>query len=200
MITDFDQLDLNKRYTYADYLTWQFDEMVELIRGKVFRRSPAPNRHHQEISSNLHGLIWSYLHGKPCRIFAAPFDVRLPLPPKKQKGEKIDTVVQPDISVICDPSKLDNQGCNGAPDWIIEILSPATSSKDLTEKFDIYQNAGVQEYWVVFPFEQTITVYILGKNGKYQILRTNPFVKGEKITVGIFSDFAVELEEVFVGI
>ena len=199
MITDIEQLDLTKKYTYADYLTWQFDEMVELIQGKVVRMSPAPNRHHQEVSSNLHGLVWSYLKGKPCQVFAAPFDVRLPLPVKQQTAEKIDTVVQPDICIICDTSKLDNQGCYGAPDWIIEILSPATSKKDLTEKFDLYQNAGVQEYWVVHPTDGTVIPYHLDDNGKYVSLRTTPFAKGEKIPSGIFSDFVVDLEEVFGG-
>ena len=198
MITDINQLDLTKKYTYADYLTWQFDEMVELIRGKVFRMSPAPNRRHQEISSQLHILIGSFLRKNPCQIFAAPFDVRLPLPPQKQKSNKIDTVVQPDITVVCDLSKLDDQGCNGAPDWVIEILSPATSKKDLTEKFDIYQHAGVREYWVVYPFEQIVSIFQLDESGKYQLIRT-PFVKGEKIPSGIFSDLEIDLDEVFGG-
>ena len=92
-------------------------------------------------------------------MYHAHFDVRLPLPATKQTPKKIDTVVQPDICVVCDLSKLDDQGCNGAPDWILEILSPATSKKDLTEKFDIYQNAGVQEYWVVYPFEKIISAF-----------------------------------------
>lgn len=197
MITDINQLDLDKKYTYADYLTWQFDEMVELIRGKVFRMSATPNRRHQEISSGLLLSIGKFLEGKPCRVYHAPFDVRLPLPLQKQKSNKIDTVVQPDISVICDLSKLDDQGCNGAPDWVLEILSPATSKKDLTEKFDIYQHAGVQEYWVVYPFEQIVMPYLLDHHGKYQPLRANPFVKGEKIPVGVFDGFEVNLEEVF---
>ncbi|HFC01138.1 MAG TPA: Uma2 family endonuclease [Phaeodactylibacter sp.] len=197
MITDLNQLDLDKKYTYADYLTWQFDERVELIRGKIFKMSPAPNRFHQEISSELLFIIGNYLQKKSCRVYHAPFDVRLPLPPNKQKSTKINTVVQPDICVICDLSKLDVQGCNGAPDWIIEILSPATSQKDLTEKFDIYQHAGVQEYWVVYPFEKIIAPYRLDKNGRYQLLRTNPFVIGEKIPVGVFSDFEIDLKKVF---
>ena len=88
---------------------------------------------------------------KPCQAFSAPFDVWLPLPKNIQSNDKIDTVVQPDICVICDLEKLDNQGCNGAPDWVIEILSKATSKKDLNEKFDLYQNAGVKEYWIVHP-------------------------------------------------
>ena len=197
MITDINQLDLNKKYTYADYLTWQFDEMVELIRGKVFRMSPAPNRYHQEISSQLHIIIGSYLRKKPCKVYHAPFDVRLPLPAKQQTPNKIDTVVQPDICVVCDLTKLDVQGCIGAPDWIIEILSPATSKKDLTEKFDIYQHAGVQEYWVVYPFEKTVSVFQLDPTGTYQLARITPFVEGEMVPVGVFEGFEVDLGEVF---
>ncbi len=199
MITDISQLDLNKKYTYADYLTWQFEDRVELIRGKVSRMSPAPNLSHQKISSNLHVVIGSYLRNKSCMIFSAPFDVRLPLPVDQQTPDKIDTVVQPDLFIICDPSKLDTQGCNGAPDWIIEILSPATSKKDLTEKFDIYQHAGVQEYWVVYPSEKTVSVFQLDTSGAYQLARITPFVEVEVVPVGVFEDdgFEVDLGEVF---
>ena len=158
--------------------------------------SPAPNRRHQEISSALHLSIGNYLQGKPCRVYHAPFDVRLPLPPQKQKSNKIDTVVQPDITVVCDLSKLDEQGCNGAPDWVLEILSPATSKKDLTEKFDLYQSTGIQEYWVVYPFEKIVSVFQLDKTGKYQLVRT-PFVEGENVPVGVFEGFEVDLGVVF---
>jgi len=197
MITDINQLDLNKRYTYADYLTWQFDDVVELIRGKIFKMSPAPSRLHQETSSNLHLIIGSYLRQKSCKLYHAPFDVRLPLPPNQQSSNNIDTVVQPDICVVCDLDKLDDQGCNGAPDWVIEILSPSTSKKDLTEKYDIYQNAGVREYWIVHPNDQTVIPYRLDANGQYQLLRNTPFAKAESIPVGVFPDLVVELEEVF---
>ena len=197
MITDINQLDLSKRYTYSDYLTWQFSEMVELIRGKVFKRSPAPSRLHQEISSRLLKFIFPLLGENKCRIFHAPFDVRLPLPPTKQNQHQIDTVVQPDICVICDDSKLDDQGCNGAPDWIIEILSPATSKKDLTEKYTLYENAGVQEYWVAHPNEGTLLIYRLNEAGRYQLLRQTPFVKGEKAPSKVFPELEIDLDEVF---
>ena len=197
MITDINQLDLDKRYTYADYLTWQFDEMVELIRGKVFRMSPAPSTGHQAISRNLTMQIGEYLEDKPCQFFYAPFDVRLPLPPAKRSASKIDTVVQPDICIICDPSKIDDQGCNGAPNWIIEILSKGTAHKDLNEKFELYQHAGVQEYWVVHPSEQTVIPYRLDSEGQYQLIRKTPFVREEKIEVGVFPDFEMDLSVVF---
>ena len=197
MITRFEQLDLNKRYSYADYLTWQFDEMVEIIKGKVYKMSPAPDRYHQQVSGNLYGLIWSHLRKNPCQVFSAPFDVRLPLPIEKQTNDKIDTVVQPDISVVCDLSKLDNQGCNGAPDWIIEILSKSTSARDLNEKFDLYQNAGVSEYWIVHPHEATILVYRLDESGKYQSVQQKPYVKGDMIPSGVFSDLQLDAHEIF---
>ena len=132
IITSLDQLDLKKSYSYADYLTWQFDEMVELIKGKIFKMSPGPNRYHQEVSGNLYIQIRQLLQNSQCKAYHAPFDVRLPLPEHRQTPEQIDTVVQPDICIVCDLDKLDNQGCNGAPDWIIEILSPATSNRDLS--------------------------------------------------------------------
>lgn len=197
MLTDITQLDPNKRYTYADYLTWQFDEMVELIRGKVFRMSPAPGLSHQRVSGALHIQIGSYLSSKDCQIIAAPFDVRLPLPQHRQRPNKIDTVVQPDLCIVCDPAKLDERGCNGAPDWIIEILSPATSQKDLNDKFEIYQFAGVREYWVAHPHEGTLLIYRLDENGRYQLLRQTPFTKGEKAPVFVFPGFEVDLDEVF---
>jgi Uma2 family endonuclease len=197
MVTDINQLDLNKRYTYADYLNWQFEEVVELIKGKIFRMSPAPNRNHQTCSSNLHVIIGSYLRKKRCKIYSAPFDVRLPLPADQQSHDKIDTVVQPDISVICDLTKLDYRGCNGAPDWIIEILSQSTAQKDLNEKFDLYQNAGVKEYWIVHPEEGTILVYLLDQEGQYQLLRQRPFFTGEKIPSGVLPGFEVPVGEVF---
>lgn len=197
MITDIGQLDLNKRYTYADYLAWQFGEAVELIRGKVVQMSPAPGTAHQRISGNLHRIISTYLLGKKCEVFTAPFDVRLPLPPDKQPDDRIDTVVQPGLSIICDPAKIDERGCKGAPDWIIEILSQSTSQVDLTEKYDIYQHAGVREYWIVHPHEGTVLAYRLNEQGRYKLLRITPFVRGEELPAGIFSGFSIALSEVF---
>lgn len=194
MITDINQLDLEKSYTYSDYLSWQFEEMVELIRGKVVRMSPAPNLYHQKVSSNLFSFIGPHFRGEKCQAFHAPFDVRLPVPPPP---ENATTVVQPDICVICDESKLDIQGCNGAPDWIIEILSPATSKKDLTDKFDLYQNAKVKEYWIVHPSDGTVIPFHLNADGNYESIRRTPFAKGEKVQVGIFPELVIDLDEIF---
>lgn len=197
MITSINQLDASKKYTYADYLSWDMDEMVELIRGKVVRMAPAPGTSHQAASGNLHGLIWNYLRGKSCKLFAAPFDVRLPLPEAQQQDDRIETVVQPDLCVICDPSKIDDRGCNGAPDWIIEILSQSTAHKDLHDKFELYRHAGVQEYWVVHPAEGTVLPYRLNANGQYALPRSTPYTVGEQVPVGLFPGFEVELEGVF---
>jgi Uma2 family endonuclease len=191
MITDINQLDLTKSYTYADYLTWQFSEMVELIKGKIFKMSPAPSDLHQNLSSNLHGIFFQYLKKKNCKVFSAPYDVRLT---RTVKDEEVTTVVQPDICIICDQSKRDARGCNGAPDLIIEILSPATSKKDLSYKFDLYEEAGVREYWIVYPFEQIIEVFYL-QNEKYQLIKK--FFADESIPVNIFEGLEIDLKEVF---
>lgn len=197
MITNINQLDFNKRYTYADYLTWQFDDLVELIRGRIVRMAPAPGTLHQSSSSDLHIIIGSYLRDKPCKVFSAPFDVRLSLPTDQQNADKIDTVVQPDISIICDLNKLDERGCQGAPDWIIEILSKSTAQKDLNEKFNLYQHAGVREYWIVHPSEGTVLPFRLNATGEYEALRPNPYTSPEAVPVGIFPGFSVDLREVF---
>lgn len=166
VITDISQLDLNQTYTYADYLGWKFTDLVELVRGRVMRKMSAPTSAHQQCSSNLHGELYQYLKGKPCRVFAAPFDVRL-VRSTGNGDAQVKTVVQPDLCVICDLTKLDRRGYVGAPDWIIEILSPGTAIHDTKTKFDLYAENGVGEYWIVYPGEQTVSVYVLHK-GEYQ--------------------------------
>lgn len=197
MITDINQLDFSKRYTYGDYLTWQFDEMVELIKGKIYKMSPAPGSPHQSISMEFSYQIKHFLRKKQCKAFHAPFDVILPLPAEMQTPEKATTVVQPDLCVICDLEKITPRGCTGAPDWVIEILSKGTMKKDLNEKFEIYQNAGVKEYWIVSPTDATTLIYVLDKNGKYQLIRQKPFLSDEKAPVNIFEGFEIDLEEIF---
>lgn len=153
MITDISQLDPNGTYTYADYLKWQFDDSVELIKGKLYRMSPAPKRKHQDASVNLEFALLTYFDDKPCRVYDAPFDVRLPVR-NERKPDQLYTVVQPDICVVCDLSKLDDDGCLGAPDWVIEITSPRTAKNDFSEKFDLYEESGVREYWIIQPKKQ----------------------------------------------
>ena len=154
-ITDISQLDLTRRYTYADYLTWQLTEWVELIRGKVRLMSPAPKRRHQDITRNVEFPIMRYLRGKTCKLYHAPFDVRLSRTTPNGDAS-IETVVQPDICVVCDPEKLDERGCVGAPDWIIEIVSPGNVARDTRDKLELYQEAGVREYWIILPEQQNV--------------------------------------------
>ncbi|MFT6204405.1 MAG: Uma2 family endonuclease [Spirosomataceae bacterium] len=161
----FQELDLSKTYSYADYLKWTFQERLELIKGKIYAMSPAPNRRHQVISAVLSNAIFNHLTGKPCQMYSAPFDVRL-TPRKKDKSGKIYTVVQPDICVVCDLEKLDDAGCLGAPDLIVEILSPGNTKKEMKEKKEVYEENGVKEYWIVHPTEEYILQYYLEK-GKY---------------------------------
>ncbi|MBU3660836.1 MAG: Uma2 family endonuclease [Flavobacteriales bacterium] len=156
-ITDFSQLDLRKQYTYADYLTWTFDERIELIKGWIHKMSPAPKRKHQEVSLNLTLVLASYFKKCGCKIYEAPFDVRL----KKNKGSdsEVNTVVQPDISIFCDLSKLDDRGAIDAPDLVVEITSDSTMKKDYNEKFNLYEENGVQEYWIVNPDSKSMEIF-----------------------------------------
>mgnify|MGYP002777700094 CR=1 FL=1 len=173
MITDISQLDPKGTYSYADYLKWQFKESVELIKGRLYRMSPgvdapAPKRIHQKAAGNLSFYIRQQMTERGCEVYDAPFDVRLPIQ-NKRKPEQIYTVVQPDICVICDPAKLDDDGCLGAPDWVIEITSPRTAKKDFDEKFHLYEQSGVREYWIVQPLEKAINVYTL-ENEEYALV------------------------------
>lgn len=189
-ITSLNQLDLNGVYTYADYLLWKLEERVELFKGKIFKMSPAPNVKHQKISRNLTIEIGSLFKHKTCQLFSAPFDVRL----SQNKGdEQIFTVVQPDLCIICDTEKLDERGCVGAPDLVIEILSPGNSKKEMKNKFELYEEAGVREYWVVHPTEENVLVYVL-ENGEFK--GTKPVVDDYIISY-IFPDLRVHTNDVF---
>jgi Uma2 family endonuclease len=163
-------IDVQQKYSYADYLQWRFEEMVELIKGKIVKMSPAPLDLHQKTVTNLSGELYNYLKRKPCKMRIAPFDVRL-LDGKKTAvaDQEIFTVVQPDICIICDEKKLDVRGCIGAPDMITEILSRSTAAKDLTVKYDLYEENGVKEYWIISPHDQIIQVFDLdATTQKYQ--------------------------------
>lgn len=193
-ITSISQIDMGGKYAYSDYVKWQFDEFVELIKGKIFPMS-APMSRHQRIVGNLHGIFYNYLRRKNCEVFIAPFDVRLPT--YNALGELLDdtsTVVQPDICVICDRSKIDERGCVGVPDMVIEVLSPSSAKKDLNEKFNLYEEVGVQEYWVVFPEAKMISVYLL-ENAKYALL--GHFEKTGKVPLKVLPELEIDLEDAF---
>lgn len=186
-----DLLDLSKKYSYADYLSWRFKERVELIKGKIFKMSPAPKRIHQEVSMELATSINLFLKGKKCKVYAAPFDVRLSI---GQSNDEIDTVVQPDICIVCDLDKLDEHGCNGAPDLIVEILSSATMKKDLQDKFDLYEKNGVKEYWIIHVDEKIVELFYLDR-GKYQLSRM--FTHQDQLNSVFFKELEIDLMEVF---
>jgi Uma2 family endonuclease len=191
MITDISQLNFDKIYSYRDYLSWRFTERVELIRGKIFKMTPMPSLTHQQVSAALFGEIRNFLKNKPCQVFHPPFDVRLP-----KKGEnEVYTVVQPDITIVCDENKLDERGCLGAPDFVIEITSPSSANKDLHEKYEMYEEAGVKEYWVVFPMEGTISVFLLNENSKYTPIKPYTFV--DNLESRAIPGMAISLTEIF---
>jgi len=151
------QTPARPRFTYGDYRGWHGDERWELIEGEAQAVSPAPSRLHQRVLTRLAAQIVSALEDGSCEAYVAPFDVRLPR--GEEPDDEIDTVLQPDISVVCDPGKLDGAGCRGAPDWVIEILSPATEARDRVHKRALYERHGVREVWLVDPEDRTVTVY-----------------------------------------
>ena len=188
-------LDLTKRYTYADYLTWIDDVRRELIEGFI-KMMPSPLSSHARVSKNIFRHLDAVVGRNKCscEVFYAPVDVRLPKCGETD-NDKIYTVVQPDIFVVCDPSKIDRHGCCGAPDLIVEILSKSTRKKDLIDKFLIYQEAGVREYWIVDTKAKTVTAYTMQQNGEYD--DGNVYIPGEKAPVYIFDEEYVDLNDVF---
>ncbi|MBU1821327.1 MAG: Uma2 family endonuclease [Bacteroidetes bacterium] len=193
-ITDFSQLDLNGTYSYADYLKWRFQERVELLRGKIFRMTPAPNVKHQRVAGKLYLQMSQAFAGNSCQLFFAPFDVRLYNRKKSLKASKeIFTVVQPDLCLVCDGSKLDEQGCNGAPDLVVEILSPGNTKREMKDKFELYEEAGVREYWLVEPNDEFVLVYVLNEEERY--VTHQPATKLARSTV--FPELCVDLDELF---
>lgn len=190
VITNIEQLDLiNSVYTYTDYVLWNIKERLEVIKGKIFRLD-TPGVSHQKISGNLYGEMYHYFKGKSCKLFAAPFDVVL----KNKKGIE-DSVVQPDICVVCDPKKLENdKHCLGAPDLIIEILSSGNTKKEMRYKYELYEEAGVYEYWVVRPIDKEITQFVL-ENGKYRALP--PIIEGDMVSSAKFPELTVATEDIF---
>jgi Uma2 family endonuclease len=190
-VTEFSQLDLSKSYTYFDYLSWKFQERVELFKGKVFNMSPGPASKHQRLSGKIAIPLFNYLANNTCEVFYAPFDVRLM---KNSNDKQVKTVVQPDICVICDLSKIDEKGCNGAPELVIEILSPGNSNKEMKNKFELYEEAGVLEYWIVDPEKEVVFQYVL-ENGIFTNHR--PLVKEDMLESNVIDGFRLDLSTIF---
>ena len=186
------EFDPNKKYTYADCLTWPENERWEIHDGLPYMQA-SPSWQHQEILGALFNQFYNYLDGKLCRVFSAPFDVRLPEP--GQPDEETTFVVQPDITVICDSKKLKGTGYYGVPDLIIEITSPSTTKVDKITKFNRYEKAGVPEYWIIEPEGKVVSVFTLQENRRYG--RPEVYPEDGSIVVNTFSDFTVGLELVF---
>ncbi|MEW6482853.1 MAG: Uma2 family endonuclease [bacterium] len=181
-----------ERFTYGDYLKWSDEERWELIDGVAYDMSPSPSRRHQEVVGNIFTEFHNYLKNKPCEVYLAPFDVRLPKADEAE--EEIETVVQPDIVVVCERNKLDDRGCIGAPDIIIEILSPYTAKKDLITKYHLYERHKVKQYWIFDPATEEVVIFKL-KQDKYG--EPEEYKKQERIKVDIFEDLKIDLNTIF---
>ena len=195
MITSLQDLDLTKTYSYAEYLTWQFTERVELFKGYI-RQMAAPGSKHQRILGAVGNDLYTFFRKQPCAVYYAPFDVRLYNRKKSILADKdVYTVVQPDICVICDVAKVDNKGCNGSPDLIIEILSPSNQKTDIKDKYSLYEENGVLEYWIVYPNDGVVHQFVLKDDKYYQ---HGVFTEQEFISPFLFPDLSIDLSEVFV--
>jgi len=177
----------DENYTYADYCTWDDGERWELIEGVPYAMSPAPFQRHQEICGEIFGQLREFLKGKHCKVFIAPFDVRL------NADKEDDTVCQPDVLVVCDNARLDGKRCNGAPDLIVEVLSPSTARHDRVVKFRLSQQAGVREYWLIDPDTETVQVNIL-KDGQYY---AQMYAETDTAPVSVLEGCNIDLSGVF---
>ncbi len=157
---------IDRRYTYRDYRGWPEDERWELIDGAAWNMSASPSVEHQRIVVRLVQRIETFLRNHPCEVLAAPVDVFFPATAEQDEND-VENVVQPDLMVICDDTKITSRGCWGPPEWVIEILSPHTSHRDMNDKLALYERHGVGEYWIVDPGNHYIHVYLLGENGRY---------------------------------
>lgn len=189
----FPKIDSEKKYSYADYMNWPDNERWELIDGVPYDMSPAPNTKHQEVLGVLHLLIGAFLAGKSCKVFLAPLDVRF-----KNEIHAVDnetyTVVQPDILVVCDKSKIDEKGIVGPPDICIEILSESTSYKDEGEKYKLYEKHAVKEYWVVNPVVESIAVF---KHNGGSFEKPEYYKKEDVLSSSVLPGLKIKLAEVF---
>ena len=184
----YDEFDKNSRYTYSDYLQWEGQQRYQLINGESFMMA-SPSVTHQAILMELSLKFGNWLQGKTCRVFASPLDVRLF--PKDDNSD--DTVVQPDLLVVCDKSKIGKGSINGAPDLVIEIVSPSNTHSELFYKFQYYLEAKVQEYWVIDPETKKAQVHIYD-NGRYII---SLFKENGVIPVSVLSGLEIVLSDLW---
>ncbi len=180
-------------YTARDYISWKTDELIELIRGKIFKMAPGPSSRHQRVDMRLGTILDLHFHRR-CEVYSAPFDVYLIH--AGEEWQETKNIVQPDLCVICDKEKIHARGCMGTPDLVVEILSPNTAKKDVGKKRELYEEYGVRELWIVHPIEGTVLVHVL-ENGHYRLLPL--VVKGQTLLSSTFPDLKVNLDEVFSG-
>lgn len=192
-VSKVSEIDMSGTYSYADYLSWKFDDRLELIKGKVFKMSPAPSTTHQRFCGLLNITLSVTLECSACELFISPFDVRLP--EKSAADEDIYTVVQPDICIVCDKHKIDERGCIGAPDLMIEILSKGNNKRDLIDKFDLYEESGVREYWIIHPIKKFFYIYCLDEHRKYKSKGENFYYR--EVESFIFSELKFNLGELY---
>jgi Uma2 family endonuclease len=185
--------DASYTYTYADYMSWKFKERLELIKGKIMKMG-APATLHQKVSMELFNRIYTYLKDKICFPFVAPFDVRLPVKNRK-RDDQITTVVQPDMGVVCDMSKIDARGCCGAPDLVVEILSPGNSKKEVRIKYELYEESGVKEYWLIHPTEETVAVFLLNELNRFD--GAHIYAGGDTLNSTAVTGFTTNVSEIF---
>lgn len=182
-----------EHYTFADFLTWDESERAEIINGGMFLMT-TPSRIHQKISFEISRQLGNFLVGKPCEVYPAPFGVRL----FEQDGmhpENVDTVIEPDISVVCDKSKLDQYGCKGAPDMVVEVLSPSSLRHDRLVKLNLYQRAGVREYWIADPQNKAVQVFLPDENGFMRIFEE--YGQNDVAKVNVLDGCFLDLSKVF---
>ncbi|WP_018212068.1 Uma2 family endonuclease [Desulfitobacterium hafniense] len=179
------------KFTYKDYLAWPEEEQWELIDGIPYSMTPAPSTQHQKVVTILVALFYNAFKGSPCQVFGAPFDVRLP----EKDRDEIISVVQPDLTIVCDRDKLDDKGCLGSPDLIVEVTSPSTLRKDIKEKFHLYEKAGVKQYWIIYLEQKTVVIFKLDKDGRFG----RPDIYGESDTIQVKESvsISIDLAEVF---
>jgi len=186
-------VDLSGVYSYANYFRWKIDERLELIKGKIFEMS-APSAYHQRYTGRIYAELYIFLKNHKCEAFISPFDVRFPTKSKEDKD--IYTVLQPDICVICDPDKIDRRGCIGAPDVVVEVLSPSNSKKELYYKFEVYQEHQVREYWIIHPDERCFLKYVLNEDGVF--IAGQPYTGDREFVSDILPGFRLNVEEIFI--
>lgn len=179
-----------RKYTYADYLELPDEPRIEILDGTLYNMTPAPSPRHQDVLGQLYRQFSDYLDGKSYRVYMAPFDVRLLSDDKPD--DEVYNVVQPDLSVICAPDKIDDRGCNGSPDLIVEVLSPATAKKDKGEKLRLYRAAQVKEYWIVDALHETVDVYRFEQSQFPTV-----YAKVDSVPVGILQELSIDLHHVF---